>query len=151
MMQFQVLTHTPSAPLKAESKSSTSTQTASSHVRRDSNFLVLTVEPEAPEVPKRRDSTFLVLSPVQSDSYPKQPRRSSAPSIPSSEVSVSPVSSPVMGPTSGVPTEPYTLGSRRRTSSSGYSSSSADGKRRFLKLNPVHWGQDDDNEYAIEE
>lgn len=140
-MQFQILTPTPSAPLKQSP--GTETNPSGPSGRRDSTFLVLTPEPAQASVPERRGSTFLVLT---SDAYPT--RRQVATTMAPSEASISPTASPLLGPTEGVIATEFRT---RRSTSVSSTGSSTDGKKRFLKLNANHWNEDGEDDYVIEE
>lgn len=146
MLPILPLTQEPSKPVVLKQQyAQFNPQTSSS--RRDSTFLILTEEPTSLTLPHLRPQNFLQLAPVHSDNYTiRHSRRSTNTSISSSSAILpSPQTSPVI-----LPTEANAVTSVRRSTS--VSSTSSEGKlRTFLRLAPVHDGEEDDDECAIEE
>ena len=86
----------------------------------------------------RRPVTFLTLSPVHSESFPKAPQ---SPELAPVAVPAASVAQVVSAP--GSPTE---LKIHRNSSSASVSE-----KKRFLKLGPVFWGGNvGEDDYALE-
>lgn len=84
---------------------------------------------------------FLALAPTTSDSYPTSPRVRAEAVATVSSTEAQPVIVPAMA--AGTPALPDSLLKSRRSSSTG-SEGSTGQKGRFLKLGPVHFGEDRD-------
>jgi hypothetical protein len=109
------------------------------------NMAFMGQENYIPAAEEARPHTFLSLAPTTSASYPVNP-------ITKSPVPKSPVQAPT-DPTAAAATQattpavpaPSALEEALKTRRSSSLSSDASGKRRFLKLGPVHFGEGDGN------
>jgi hypothetical protein len=109
--------------------------------------LSASVQGFVPEAEARRPTTFLSLAPTTSASYPTQRKApaaspakplTSSPKIEATAVVTAPE------PAQGADKAAASLVKHRRSSSlTSESSTGSAGKPRFLKLGPVHWGEDD--------